>query len=183
MSLASSLARPFGRRLFGILWFDLVWLSAVAGRHDWLLVTLGLVLTQIVVSARTKIFNWTLYLGLLGCGILLEWLVVALDVLSFTGGLVPLWLVLLWCGFAAMIITTLDWLAGRYFAAALLGAISGPVTYAVGVRLGAAELIRPEWQMWLIYGTLWALYMMLYAWAIKRFGGSDVKDLDNQSAD
>ncbi len=93
-----------------------------------------------------------------------------------------MWLILLWCGFAAMIITTLDWLAGRYIVAALLGALSGPLTYAIGVRLGAAELLRPEWQMWLVYGVLWGLYMTVFAWSIRRFGGTNAKHSDTKTS-
>jgi len=98
----------------------------------------------------------------------LESSVVALGILRFEGGFLPIWLILLWLGFVAMLMNTLSGLAGRPIWAALLGIVSGPLTYAIGVRLGAAELLQQEWLMWVIYAALWAVYMAIFALTMPR---------------
>lgn len=151
------------RRILGLFWFDLVWFAAVAGRDQWLLVTALLVAVQVVMSWQSGLLQWRTFAQLMVLGLALEATAIGLGVISFNGGWLPLWLVLLWAGFVAMLLNTLDWLAGRWLAALILGVASGPLTYAIGVRLDAAELLRPEWQMWLVYALLWGIYMVIFA--------------------
>jgi hypothetical protein len=163
MSLIKRLLSGNWRRLIGLAWFDLVWFAAVAGRDGWLLATAVLVAVQIYISTAGRPFQLRLYAQLLLLGLVLEATAVASGVISFNEGWLPLWLVLLWAGFVAMLMNTLDWVAGRYWLAALIGILSGPLTYAIGIRLDAAELLQPEWQLWLLYALLWALYMVIFA--------------------
>lgn len=167
LNIKSWLAKDNLRRVAGLLWFDLVWFSTVAGRNDWLWVAIPVVVVQIFLSSTRQGFDWWLYTKLLILGLILEGSVVALGILDFAGGWLPLWLIALWCGFAAMVTTTLDWLAGRYCLAAVIGVASGPLTYAIGSRLGAAELLVDEWLMWIAYGVLWGAYMMVFARLMK----------------
>lgn len=171
MPLIQRLLQGNWRRLIGLFWFDLVWFAAVAGRDGWLLATLVLVAVQIYISCAGRPFNVRLYAQLLVIGLGLEATAVASGVIYFNGGWLPLWLVLLWAGFVAMLMNTLDWVAGRYGVAALIGVVSGPLTYAIGIRLGAAELLRPEWQLWLLYALLWAVYMIIFAKLMQLNGG------------
>ncbi len=168
LNLKNWLAKDNLRRVAGLLWFDLVWFSTVAGRNDWLWLALPVVAVQVFLSSTRPGFNWALYAKLLALGLVLEATVVGLGILDFTGGWLPLWLLALWLGFAAMVTTTLDWLAGRYVIAALIGVGSGPLTYAIGSRLGAADLLVAEWIMWLAYGLLWGAYMVIFAWLMKK---------------
>ncbi|MDN7124200.1 DUF2878 domain-containing protein [Pseudidiomarina sp. 1APP75-32.1] len=168
LKLKQWLAKDNLRRIAGLLWFDLVWFSTVAGREPWLPIALPIVAVQIYLSSTREGFSWVLFLQLLVLGLALESTVVALGILDFTGGWLPLWLIALWFGFAAMVTTSLDWLSGRYVLAALLGLASGPLTYAIGSRLGAAELLVDEYLMWIAYGILWALYMVIFAYLMKR---------------
>ena len=98
----------------------------------------------------------------------LEASVVGLGILRFEGGFLPWWLILLWLGFVAMLMNTLADLAGRPVWAALLGIASGPLTYAIGIRLDAAELLQKEWLLWVIYAALWAVYMVIFALLMPR---------------
>ncbi|MBG22216.1 MAG: hypothetical protein CMF22_02005 [Idiomarinaceae bacterium] len=175
LNIKAWLAKDNLRRVAGLLWFDLVWFSTVAGRNDWLWLAVPVVAVQIFLSSTRRGFNWLLYVKLLVLGLLLEASVVGLGILDFTGGWLPLWLIALWCGFAAMVTTTLDWLSGRYLLAALIGVASGPLTYAIGSRLGAAELLVEEWIMWLAYGVLWGAYMAVFAWLMKASEVNDAK--------
>lgn len=160
--------RKWAPKLVGLFLFDLVWFSAVSGRADWLALTVLLVLVQVVVTMRTGPFSWRYFSVFVGLGLVLESSVVALGILRFEGGFLPIWLILLWLGFVAMLMNTLSGLAGRPIWAALLGIVSGPLTYAIGVRLGAAELLQQEWLMWVIYAALWAVYMVIFALTMPR---------------
>ncbi|MGQ4275775.1 DUF2878 domain-containing protein [Pseudidiomarina sp. E22-M8] len=168
LTVTGWLAKDNVRRLAGLVWFDLVWFSTVAGRSEWLPMALPIVAVQIYLSSTRQGFNWLLYVQLLVLGLVLESTVIALGILDFTGGWLPLWLIALWLGFAAMVTTTLDWLSGRYILAALVGVASGPLTYAIGSRLGAAELLVDEYLMWVTYGLLWAIYMVIFAFLMQR---------------
>ncbi|MEO8444472.1 MAG: DUF2878 domain-containing protein [Gammaproteobacteria bacterium] len=53
----------------------------------------------------------------------------------------PYWIIGMWVNFALTLNGSMRWLHGRYLLSAALGAIGGPLAYAAGVRLGAAELL------------------------------------------
>ncbi len=142
--------------------FDLLWFSAVAGRNEWLVVTLSLVFIQLALVVRDKAFNWKLYVQLLALGIVLESTAIAIGVIQFTDGLFPLWLLALWAGFVAMIISVFQYLKQHMIFAVMIGLVFGPLTYAVGVRIGAASLPYSEWLMWLVYAVLWGAYMAIF---------------------
>jgi hypothetical protein len=55
------------------------------------------------------------------------------------GSLVPYWMLALWGLFATALNVPLRWLKGRWVLAAVLGAVSGPLSYVAGVKLGAAS--------------------------------------------
>ncbi len=59
------------------------------------------------------------------------------------GGPSPFWMVALWMNFASTLHVSMRWLLGRYFTAALLGALAGPLVYLAGDRLGAV-LLHPN---------------------------------------
>lgn len=182
MSIASKaqLKKTFSwqnmRRLAGLFLFDAVWFAAVIGRGDWLLVTALLVVAQIGLAWKGGALigkrSFYLYVLLLVLGLGLEGTVILSGIISFTEGPFPWWLVLLWFGFVAMLMNTLDWLAGRYWVAGFFGIASGPLTYAIGIRLDAATLNGPEWQLWALYGVLWCIYMLIFAYVMKLQGES-----------
>jgi len=55
-------------------------------------------------------------------------------------GLAPLWVLGLWLAFVTLLPRCLAWLHRRLALAALLGALAGPVSYALGARLGGVTL-------------------------------------------
>jgi hypothetical protein len=58
-------------------------------------------------------------------------------------GLAPWWILAMWALFATTLNVSLAWLRTRLPLAALLGAMSGPLAYWAGARLGALELRQP----------------------------------------
>lgn len=68
----------------------------------------------------------------------------------------PHWILALWALFAITLNHSLAWLHGRLPAAALLGAISGPLAYWGGEKIGAVIFIEP----------LYALIALAAGWAM-----------------
>jgi hypothetical protein len=58
-------------------------------------------------------------------------------------GLAPWWILAMWALFGTTLNVSLAWLRSRLPLAALLGAMSGPLAYWAGARLGALELRQP----------------------------------------
>ena len=146
--------------------FNLLWLSAVAGREDYILVTAALVAAQVGYSIFVAKIRLRLILQLLAVGLLLEAIATGLGTVDFTGSLFPLWLAFLWVGFSAMAPLALDWLAEKPLMAALAGAISGPFSYWVGVGLGAGTT-PSVMQLVITYAAVWALFMLFFCRALK----------------
>jgi hypothetical protein len=71
------------------------------------------------------------------------------------GSLAPYWMLALWGLFATALNVPLRWLKGRWMLAAVLGAVSGPLSYVAGVKLGAAAFAD----------TTAAIVMLAIGWA------------------
>jgi hypothetical protein len=57
--------------------------------------------------------------------------------------LAPAWILALWALFAAVLRVPMRWLHARLSAAALLGAVGGPLSYAAAARMGAIAMPEP----------------------------------------
>ncbi|MHC4948250.1 MAG: DUF2878 domain-containing protein [Planctomycetota bacterium] len=55
----------------------------------------------------------------------------------------PLWMAAMWVNLAVTLRGALGWLSGRLVACAVLGAVSGPLAYEAGARLGAVGIGAP----------------------------------------
>jgi hypothetical protein len=155
--------------LFQAGWFICV-LGAASG---WpllaALVGFALVLLHLALVSNPLREGMLLVLSLV-LGLLVDAVHIRTGVLSFPLGSLhpswpPPWILVLWLQFAMTLHYSLAWLNGRYLLGALLGAVSGPLAYWAGVRLGAAgfgeDLIRCLLQI----GVLWALVMVFLLWA------------------
>jgi hypothetical protein len=88
----------------------------------------------------------------------------------------PLWIVAMWALFSTTLTGALAWLQGRYVAAAVLGAIFGPLSYVAGEGLGA---------IWFNYSTpltvgilavVWACVVPLLAWLARRMVSGPIQE-------
>lgn len=73
----------------------------------------------------------------------------------------PAWISAMWLMFATTINVSLRWLYQRYWLAALLGAIAGPLAYQAGAALGAVSMPQPMLGL-LVMSIGWALMMPLF---------------------
>lgn len=89
-------------------------------------------------------------------GYTVDMLIQAAGLIHFTGNtfLGPFWLFVLWIGFAN-VIWHLAWRIPMLWLQVLLGAVSGPLSYFGGAKLGAAEPLL--WDGILAYCIWWAI--------------------------
>ncbi|MBC8478960.1 MAG: DUF2878 domain-containing protein [FCB group bacterium] len=98
--------------------------------------------------------------------------------LTYMGGypslsfVAPLWITAMWGGFAATLNHSLGWLQGRCFLAALLGGISGPLSYVAGKKFGAINFNYETTVTLIILGVFWALAVPGLLWIQTRLNRS-----------
>jgi hypothetical protein len=85
-------------------------------------------------------------------------------------GLAPYWMVALWGELAIALNVTMRWLKGRWWLAALLGAIGGPAAFSGGVELGGAVFIDKTAALATL-ACIYAVAMPLLVWLGTRFDG------------
>jgi len=73
----------------------------------------------------------------------------------------PLWMVALWLGFVATFHNAMQWMSGRYWLGAILGAIAGPFAYWGGARMGAVEFGHSFTNSMLAISIEWTIAMPL----------------------
>jgi len=154
--------------LFNFLAFEAAWFAAVSGGaagRGWLLsLPVVLVVAVHLFLARARLgTELRLILAVTLLGVMTEAGFMAAGLIRYAGTaegqiLPPVWIAALWFGFGTLPNASLSWLKGRWGLQALLGAVSGPLTYAAGVKLGAASLPDP--------GAGWALLVIGLTWAL-----------------
>ena len=88
----------------------------------------------------------------------------------------PYWMVALWGLLAIALNVTLRWLKGRWWLAAAIGAVSGPLSFASGTRLGAAYFIAATPAL-VTLACVWALALPALMWLSNRFDGVTFSDM------
>ena len=166
-------------QILNFVLFQAAWFAGVLGAaHEMpLLGTLGVaavIVWHVVVSARPAA-EAKLVAAALGVGALFETVCVQLGQVAFTSGqpeprLAPYWMVAMWGLLAIALNVTMRWMKRRWLLAAVLGAIAGPMSYAGGVRLGAAHFLDATAAIATLAAG-WALLMPLMMWLSDRFDG------------
>ena len=159
--------------------FQAAWFAGILGAaHEWPLlgtmVVLAVIAWHIIVSAR-PVEEAKLVLAALAVGAAFETFCVQLGQVTFASGqpepyLAPYWMVAMWGLLAIAPNVTMRWMKRRWLLAAVLGAIAGPMSYAAGVRLGAATFIHATAAIATL-AVAWALLMPLMMWLSDRFDG------------
>ncbi|MEC9373676.1 MAG: DUF2878 domain-containing protein [Planctomycetota bacterium] len=113
-------------------------------------------------------------------GAMVDTALLLLGVITFGDGsgfplMFPVWVLALWLNFAATLNVSLKWLRGRWWLAAILGAIGGSTTYLAGAKLGALGLHENVWLAMGVIGAEWAIALPLASWAawrLREVGGA-----------
>jgi Protein of unknown function (DUF2878) len=88
----------------------------------------------------------------------------------------PYWIVALWGLLGIALNVTMRWLKKRWWLAALLGAIAGPMSFAGGVRLGGAQFIDATAAL-ATMACYWAVLMPALMRLSDRFDGVAVPEV------
>ena len=81
----------------------------------------------------------------------------------------PLWITSMWCGFSATVNHSLSWLHNRYVASAVLGVISGPLSYLAGVKFEAIEFDAAPIVALIIISIYYGITIPLMYWVNEKF--------------
>lgn len=81
----------------------------------------------------------------------------------------PVWILILWAGFALNMNHCLAWMQGRWRLAALLGALGSPWSVLAGIGMGAAQAPSGAWALGLAYSLAWAIVLPLLSSLAMRF--------------
>lgn len=159
---------------FQVGWFACV-LSGAANQPIIGLLVAVLILAFHLWRADAPQFELALLAIALLIGAIWDSWLVALSLLDYTSGTLlpntaPYWIVVLWALFASTINVSMRWLKAKYWTAALLGAIAGPLAYVGGERLGALQFIDLEWGL-MALALGWALFTPLLVFLSMRFDG------------
>jgi Protein of unknown function (DUF2878) len=162
-------------KFWNFLFFQLGWFACVLGAaHDQVLWAVFGVLIYIafhVLRSPSPKTEASLLMKTLCLGVLADSVIMRCGYIDFGDSwpspyLSPLWMWTLWLLVGTTINGSLSWLRGRPLLAALLGAISGPLSYEAGIRLGAGEW-GPGGQFmgFILLAVVWALSMpLLFYW-------------------
>ncbi len=136
--------------LLNVAAFKIGWVSSVVGaaqQMPWI----GPVVVAIAVAVHLRFSPRPAaeMLLLAACALLgglFDSLLVASGWVQYPSGLVspllaPYWIVGMWVLFATTLNVSLRWLKSRKVLAAMIGAISGPLSYVAGAGLGAIEFL------------------------------------------
>ena len=145
-----------------LLGFNLFWFVAVAWQQPAPL--LGLFALHGLFSPQRRRDLRLLPLALAGC--LLDALLWQLGLFEFAAGF-PVWLVLLWLGFALTLAHGLRWLVVLpRWQQALIGGAGGASSYLSGAAMGAVHL---PWGLWISGGVLaviWMVWLPVLLWTM-----------------
>ncbi|MGK0500552.1 MAG: hypothetical protein ACJAYG_002205 [Oceanicoccus sp.] len=159
------------KTLLNALLFQLGWFACVLG-GDY--IALPFLLVALYLHSRFFIqqkAEWQFIAAVALVGLLLDNLLAISGVMQFSqAGLpyMPLWLFCLWGLFAITLNHSLVWLKQRLWLAALLGGVSGSLSYFAGSRLTGVILLDPAWQSIIVIGLCWSLILPLLMLLLRR---------------
>lgn len=112
----------------------------------------------------------------LGVGAAIESLQIWAGTYRFTSGTIiaslpPPWLLVMWAQMATTFDFSLRPIVTRPVAAALFGAIGGPLAFLGGERLGAVTLQRPLTPGLLLLASSWTVAMLIFC-SVERWRGN-----------
>ncbi|MGY3914287.1 DUF2878 domain-containing protein [Aeromonas australiensis] len=150
-----------------LLGFNLYWLLAVKWQQPGPLLAM-LLLHFLFSPSRQR--DWRL-LPIAVAGCLLDALLWQLGLFRFPSGF-PLWLVLLWLGFALTLAHGMRWLQRLpRWQQALFGVFGGASSYVAGAAMGAVHL---PWGIWIstaLLAVIWMWWLPVLLWVMVKLEG------------
>ena len=157
--------------------FQIGWFSCILGAANGL-PWFGPIVCLVLITLHLRMVDFPrrelqLILSAIGIGVILDSFFVITGWLNYPNGILltgtaPYWIVALWAIFASTLNVSMKWLHGKYFLAALLGAIGGPLSYLAGARLGAVHIVDPLPAL-MALGVGWGLAMPILVLLARKF--------------
>ncbi len=153
-------------RIANFLFFQIGWVATVAGAamgFPWagpILATVLVAFQLAVAPDRGARFKTVVAVAALGTLLdtLLRWAgVTAFPAWPAVPWPCPPWITALWALYATTLGSSMAWLQGRPAVAALLGAVSGPLSYLAAERMGAVVLAADPLRRWGGLALAWAV--------------------------
>jgi len=169
-------------KLINYVLFQALWAITIYGvtiGNNWLAPASLLAVMSIHYSFSAT-FKADLLLAFLAMlvGLTVETALVQFQILDYAQPLpfkqiAPLWTLILWANFALTMNGCLQWLQGRYFSAAILGALGAPLSYFAGIELNAATtgvaLVMMLTAVAAIYAVITPTLLLLAKWCTQVF--------------
>ena len=156
--------------LTNIIFFNAIWFGCVVGRIDWLWATSISVIAYIIAlyPSLSRLLSQIAVPATIG--ILVDSLLVYFNVFIFPASStwLPLWLVVLWFGFATTLSKSLAFLGKRATFAVAGGAVGFPFSYLMGSKLGAVQLGYDALLVGILLAVIWAVLLPLLFWLVSR---------------
>lgn len=159
--------------------FQACWLACVLGAaHDraWLgpAAVAAALMVHALLSVRPAV-QARMILAAAAVGYAVDSGLTAAGVLQFPSGagtaspwMAPVWIAALWLVFASTLDCSMRWMRRRYLVGAGLGAVSGPLCYIAGEKLGAVTLPSPPTPGLLALATAWGVVVPIALWLVER---------------
>ena len=160
--------------LLNFVAYQLAWFAVVVGAAQgfaWAGAVVALACAAANFALRRDAFDLKLMLLAAGIGLLVDSTLALTGQVKFVAawppGLAPYWIVSLWIAFASTLNHSLRWLMTRPVAAALGGALGGPLAYLAAAKLGALSIVAPATTLPLI-ALLWTPAMVALSMIVLR---------------
>ena len=145
--------------LFQLVWFVCILGAAKNATHAAVAFSLLIILFHFYLTkyktSELKILLLASIIGFLFDGFLLKSELVLYADHGWSYSVTPLWIIILWMGFAITLNSSLSWLKKKLNLSILFGAIGGPLAYLAGEKLGAVTLLTSD--ALIIISTGWAI--------------------------
>ena len=157
--------------LINFVLFQLAWFAGILGAaHQQALIgILGMVLCGALhLRSLPRVSRRAEYVLMFQCfclGTLIDTVLMHAGIMVYAspnpiGFISPLWMSLLWVALAMTLNHSLAWLKNKYWLSAILGSITGPLSYLAGVRLDAGRMPHEIYSL-VTLSIVWALTMPL----------------------
>jgi len=148
--------------IINLVLFQLCWFVS-AGFTDIAWPILALIIAIHFLLSPTPKEDFRLLL-LVPLGIAVDKVLIELNLFSMQANAFPLWLALLWCIFIISFNHSLRWLMDLELPlVAFIGAIAGPMSYRLGVEMGALQLGWNSVNALLLLSLVWGLLLPTFA--------------------
>lgn len=153
----------------GVL-FQITWFACVIGSaHGFVwpaLLSCAILAAWQLAPSRRHASDILLVVVSIMMGLLIDTLWIQIGFFEFTDqrpftGVAPLWIIVLWIGFALTINHSLAWLKTHPLLPAAMGLIGAPMSYLAGLKLGAINYLGDTLLISSCLGIAWAIALII----------------------